>query len=487
MRWLASFMVVSGVLAGGSVPSHGAPLVAQDPASGMFRSSIISVAYDGRVQRAQGLLNKLGYDAGPEDGLMGAKTRSALRQFQTDHRLSRTGDVNRETMGALRTEAESGGSSGNVGTPSSTTTSAEDATSKRLLIDIQTELRRRGYDVPVVNGSLDERTKQAIADYQRAEGLLVTAEPSELLLARIRSTDAASDGLSRREMIKQIQANLNDRGYSAGPPDGLLGRSTQDAIRTYQADAGLKVDGAASAELLAKLKGSDTAETTPATQSPAAQSDEPRVLISDTFDDGDYTQNVRWQVLQGTFSVRDGKLFSDIAGSSDTAAKSPEDFARQILKGVLEQAADLPAASKVPPAAIVTYAKIPNTFNVRSRFTVSGDTSVRLNLGVFQNTANSGYRVALGNGLVELIAVEDGRDSRLVARANTGWDIATGSVQHVEWSRTSDNVMHVSLNGRTFIEVQDTGFSDPFDGILIMNSSGAWSIDDIEVISSGGK
>ena len=141
----------------------------------------------------------------------------------------------------------------------------------------------------------------------------------------------------------------------------------------------------------------------------------------------------------------------------------------------------------MPPAAIVTYAKIPNTFNVRSRFTVSGDTSVRLNLGVFQHTANSGYRVALGNGLVELIAVEDGRDSRLVARANTGWDIATGSVQHVEWSRTSDNVMHVSLNGRTFIEVQDTGFSDPFDGILIMNSSGAWSIDDIEVISSGGK
>ena len=47
--------------------------------------------------------------------------------------------------------------------------------------------------------------------------------------------------------------------------------------------------------------------------------------------------------------------------------------------------------------------------------------------------------------------------------------------------------MHVSLNGRTFIEVQDTGFSDSFDGILIMNSSGAWSIDDIEVISSAGK
>ena len=211
---------------------------------------------------------------------------------------------------------------------------------------------------------------------------------------------------------------------------------------------------------------------------------QPRVIVSDTFDDGDYTRNVRWQVLQGTFSVRDGKLFSDIAASSETAAKSPEDFARQILKGVLEQAADLPAASAVPPASIVTYAKIPNSFRLRSRFAVSSDTSVRLNLGVFQNTANSGYRVALGNSLIELISVVDGQDSRLVARANTGWKIATGSVQHVEWTRSSDNVMRVSLNGRTFIEVQDNGFSDPFDGILILNSSGAWSIDDIDVISS---
>ena len=487
MRWLASLMVVSGVLAGGSGPSYGAPLVAQNPTAGMFQSQIVVVAYDVRVQRAQRLLNTLGYDAGPEDGLMGAKTRSALREYQADRRLPTTGDINRETMQSLRAEAGKGRASGDVATQSSTSTSAQDAESKRLLIDIQTELRRRGYDVPIVNGTLDERTKQAIADYQRTEGLLVTAEPSELLLSRIRSTDAASDGLSRREMIKRIQANLNERGYSAGTPDGLLGQSTRDAIRTYQADAGLKVDGVASAELLAKLKGSSSTETTSTGQSPAAQSDEPRVVVSDTFDDGNYTENVRWQVLQGTFSVRDGKLFSDISGSGEAAAKSPEDFARQILKGVLEQAADLPAASTVPPAAVVTYAKIPNTFKLRSRFEVSGDTSVRLNLGVFQKTANTGYRVALGNGLVELIAVEDGRDSRLVARANTGWDIATGSVQHVEWRRTSDNVMQVSLNGRTFIEVQDTGFSDPFDGILIMNSSGAWIIDDIEVISSAGR
>ena len=231
---------------------------------------------------------------------------------------------------------------------------------------------------------------------------------------------------------------------------------------------------------MANLKGSETTETeTPS----AAQSDDPTVLVSDTFGDGDYTQNVRWQVLRGTFSVQDGSLSSDIPGSSVDAPSSPEDFARQILKGVLEQATDRSVFSGTSPAAIVTYAKIPNAFPLRARFTVSGDTSVRLNLGVFQNTANTGYRIALTNGVVDLIAVEEGQDSRLVARADTAWDLTTGSVQHVGWSRNADNVMQVSLNGRTFIEIQDSGFADPFDGILFMNSAGAWRIDDIEMIA----
>lgn len=90
MRWIASLMVVSGILAGGAVPSHAAPPVTLKPTSDLSQSSIFAVAFDARVQRAQRRLNRLGYDAGPEDGLMGAKTRSALRRYQTDQRLSET-------------------------------------------------------------------------------------------------------------------------------------------------------------------------------------------------------------------------------------------------------------------------------------------------------------------------------------------------------------------------------------------------------------
>jgi len=45
------------------------------------------------VSRAQALLNKLGYDAGSADGVMGERTRAAIRSFERKTGLKETGDV----------------------------------------------------------------------------------------------------------------------------------------------------------------------------------------------------------------------------------------------------------------------------------------------------------------------------------------------------------------------------------------------------------
>ena len=45
------------------------------------------------VSRAQSLLNKLGYDVGMPDGLMGAKTRDAIKSFERKNGLQETGQV----------------------------------------------------------------------------------------------------------------------------------------------------------------------------------------------------------------------------------------------------------------------------------------------------------------------------------------------------------------------------------------------------------
>jgi len=60
-----------------------------------------NVRGDMGVAFAQQALNAAGYDAGPADGLMGERTRSALRAFQADHGLDVTGRLDSATERAL--------------------------------------------------------------------------------------------------------------------------------------------------------------------------------------------------------------------------------------------------------------------------------------------------------------------------------------------------------------------------------------------------
>jgi hypothetical protein len=60
-----------------------------------------------RIRDLQARLNILGHDAGPADGLMGPRTRAALRDFQRGTGLPVTGDLDRAVVEAI--EAEVGG------------------------------------------------------------------------------------------------------------------------------------------------------------------------------------------------------------------------------------------------------------------------------------------------------------------------------------------------------------------------------------------
>jgi localization factor PodJL len=45
------------------------------------------------VNRAQSLLNKLGYDVGPPDGVAGERTRDAVKSFERRNGLEETGEI----------------------------------------------------------------------------------------------------------------------------------------------------------------------------------------------------------------------------------------------------------------------------------------------------------------------------------------------------------------------------------------------------------
>lgn len=54
----------------------------------------IQIRGNDEVKSIQSVLNNLGYDAGPADGIMGSKTRQAIKMYQQDHDLPVTGQLN---------------------------------------------------------------------------------------------------------------------------------------------------------------------------------------------------------------------------------------------------------------------------------------------------------------------------------------------------------------------------------------------------------
>jgi peptidoglycan hydrolase-like protein with peptidoglycan-binding domain len=70
-------------------------------------------ASDPQLQEVQRELAARGYDPGPADGLMGKKTREALKRFQTDNNLlAPSGSVDAQTLGALRSSTATTAKSG---------------------------------------------------------------------------------------------------------------------------------------------------------------------------------------------------------------------------------------------------------------------------------------------------------------------------------------------------------------------------------------
>jgi peptidoglycan hydrolase-like protein with peptidoglycan-binding domain len=59
--------------------------------------------------------------------------------------------------------------------------------------------------------------------------------------------------LSRSEVL-ELQTALNQRGFSSGTPDGVMGPATRGAIRNYQRSVGVPADGFPSTTILERLR-----------------------------------------------------------------------------------------------------------------------------------------------------------------------------------------------------------------------------------------
>lgn len=197
-------------------------------------------SYREQVKRVQAALNARDYDAGPADGALGPKTRTAIRTYQADAGLPITGEMSAGLLQKLEGDAAAAAPS--------------PASGNALVAQIQGELLRHDYAVGDVDGIADNQTRIAIRTYQRDAGLAVTGEATPNLLAHLRSSSVRNTGNTASLLVWKIENQLQRRGYAVGPVDGTVDQRTADAILAYEGDADLEERGQPSVKLLRHLE-----------------------------------------------------------------------------------------------------------------------------------------------------------------------------------------------------------------------------------------
>ena len=251
--------LLGGVIMLGAVavvaPAYAAAPIADAVAKPIPDRVLVAALYADAIpysdRNVQVLLNELGYNVGAPDGLIGPKSRAAIRSFQIDARLPTSGEP---SLALFRTLQEAVASQqGSQAVPAPAPQAIVPSTD--LVGGIQGELRQRGYVVPSLNGRLDGPTAAAIRAYQSSAGLTMTGQPSEELLSSLQSAprSAAAVMQSRHDQVVALQRALNARGYDAGPEDGAIGPKVRSAIRMYQTKSRMPVTGEVTPELMAGL------------------------------------------------------------------------------------------------------------------------------------------------------------------------------------------------------------------------------------------
>jgi len=198
------------------------------------------------IRRMQARLREVGLDPGPADGVVGARTKTALQKFHAG-------------CGQLQPFLET------FENGAATKAVATQTPGRQETLAMQTQLRQAGFNPGPVDGVFGAKTKMVLAQLQSgcpmakdfaqfsvqplgAAQSTVVAQVAERAnfvsapansAARVR-VDAVKPSIApvaphSQEEIRILQLRLRDAGFDPGPFDGVMGPKTQLALQQLQA------------------------------------------------------------------------------------------------------------------------------------------------------------------------------------------------------------------------------------------------------------
>jgi peptidoglycan hydrolase-like protein with peptidoglycan-binding domain len=182
------------------------------------------VRADSTVQEAQQELKEQGYYFGQVSGEKNADTIAAIRRFQIRGGLPVTGELDEETLHALR----SGTVSSSASTPTSRPQRAEN--------------------------SAEEQSGEVTPPPRDAQAARAEPAPSQSTASVFRNTpyEMAPPELQQRVVVG-AQTLLRRRGFYKGASDGIFSPNLEFSIRAFQSRLGFVPNGRLDMETLAAL------------------------------------------------------------------------------------------------------------------------------------------------------------------------------------------------------------------------------------------
>ncbi|MFD7933746.1 peptidoglycan-binding protein [Streptomyces sp. NPDC059755] len=258
---------------GGSAPAPISLLSSSCPAN------VVQGDKGGCVTELQRLLRHHGY-AVDVDGDFGAGTASAVRSFQAAHGLTADGQVGANTERALYDTDESPSTSLDLRSASCPQNIVE-GQSGGCVATLQALLNGKGRQLDV-DGEFGPATLAAVKAFQSATGLAADGEVGPNTKAALYSNigGGGGDGApapvnlnsascpneivrgQRSGCVTELQSLLNHHGADLAV-DGDFGSLTDSAVRDFQAEKGLSVDGHVGSNTKAALYGAVTPPSSP--------------------------------------------------------------------------------------------------------------------------------------------------------------------------------------------------------------------------------
>ncbi|WP_250258181.1 peptidoglycan-binding protein [Dermabacter sp. Marseille-Q3180] len=237
------------------------------------------------VKNLQNLLNKAGANI-KADGIFGRGTYNAVRNFQASAGVGVDGIVGPRTWNKLNSGAGSAAAKNSTSvnhTPKLRRGNRGDAVK-----NLQNLLNKAGANIKA-DGIFGRGTYNAVRNFQASAGVGVDGivgprtwnklNSGNVTIADSRPTESATSAPvnntpklrrgNRGDAVKNLQNLLNKAGANI-KTDGIFGRGTYNAVRNFQASAGVGVDGIVGPRTWNKLNsGNVTIATAPASSTAA--------------------------------------------------------------------------------------------------------------------------------------------------------------------------------------------------------------------------